>query len=1400
MLFCEDRQTMRVWPDLLNRMTGSLTSMQHRIWVGQQMMPDVPLYNTTWRFLLRTAIDPKVFEAAFRSVASRCDALRIVVEGENPALRVLPECAGSHRFHQLEDSGDLDALISNIAQQPFDITKETCRSALIRVGSDHWIWVLSQHHIVNDAASGPVIFKALSEAHESLVAGGAGVFEPLPSFLDYATSETTRLNPADIAYWDSVAGSGRSSAALYGIALSGRMTEAREHTVQLDTSRLALLSKLTSDPCFGALTPIQSSRGVLQTALYAWLARVSGAGAITVGIATHGRLTPASRSMAGCLIDIFPLRVDIKTEDTFRVLHHRIRTASLEALRHAVPGTNQVDSPDGVDAVLNAFPLDFGAFGGLKPDVEWLENTCTDPHHPVRLNVIEEGDGRVTLRFLFNREILKETTVEQATRHYLAILDACLRNPEQRIDQVDLTLPNEQSRALTVAPIAAPAGETDLLDAFAKQVAEGPDQVAILDGERSVSRRELDARSNAVASALRDMELGSDALVGVHLRRSPDLIATLLGVLKSGHAFVPLDPGQAPLRLDAIAEEARLSALVSERAVNRDWSRPVPTIDVGDLPAEAAPLQNVADGRAAYVLFTSGSTGQPKGVVVGRPALSRYAHWANRAFVEGRPSTWALHSSIGFDLTMTSIFAPLVSGGVIKPYVDPISAADLSILRVFTDDTCDVVKLTPRHLALVLQSGARPTRIRSLVLGGEGLATSLARDTKRIFGREVQIFNEYGPTEATVGCMVHRFDPAADTDSAVPIGRPAEATRIYVCDAGLNPVPDGVQGTLYIGGIDRLADGYLRRPQETSAVFVPDPFNPGSMMYRSGDLASVRADGTILYHGREDDQLKLGSVRIEQGEIEAAMLAIPEVSECAISYDGWTRGEARHCNRCGISEDTPGADLDEDGVCTICEEYQRVEPEAQSYFRELEDLRVQVASAASCTKSQYDCIMLLSGGKDSTYALCRLAELTPRVLCLTLDNGYISEGAKANITSVTETLGLDHRFMTTPAMNRIFVDSLKRHANVCNGCFKTVYTLALHVARDEGIPLIVTGLSRGQLFETRLTNDLFGKTGTGAAEIDRMVVEARRSYHQFPDEASRSLNGNLFETGDVLSDVEIVDFYRYCDVPVSEIYRYLKERIDWTRPADTGRSSNCLINDAGIYVHKAKRNYHNYALPYSWDVRMGHKTIEEARAELDDEIDEARVRAILEEIGYNDHLSDPEEQIAELVCYYVGTETSPSTLRSKLRQRLPREALPAHFVRLDKIPLNANGKVDSDSLPTPIRRPAPQPELLQKGDSDPETRLLEIFRHYLNVPELTGDDNFYDVGGTSITALQIATRASSEGFTISAADIFTAQSVNGLEAALRASGPIPTHRAEMVQVIEKDKQRIAALLGKRRGD
>jgi acyl-CoA synthetase (AMP-forming)/AMP-acid ligase II/acyl carrier protein len=593
----------------------------------------------------------------------------------------------------------------------------------------------------------------------------------------------------------------------------------------------------------------------------------------------------------------------------------------------------------------------------------------------------------------------------------------------------------------------------------------------------------------------------------------------------------------------------------------------------------------------------------------------------------------------------------------------------------------------------------------------------------------------------------HRFDPAAPLRASVPIGRPADHVRVEILNEALSPVPEGVPGELWLSRFG-LARGYHRLEELTAERFTIDPDSPWGRRYRTGDLVRFIDPATLEYLGRIDRQLKISGFRVEPGEIESALLSIPGVEGCAVVAHRRTSAAGveaapRHCARCGLPSNFPRVVFDADGVCSVCRSYDVIRDRAHAYFGTMDELPAILGTPGRSGRSGHDLLMLYSGGKDSTYALCRLVEMGFSVYAFTLDNGFISDAAKENIRRVTAQLLVPIEFATTPAMNAIFRDSLSRFSNVCNGCFKTIYTLGMLRARELGIPAIVTGLSRGQMFETRLSEQMFS-AGVRTGDLDAAVLAARKAYHRTPDELSRTLDVRAFHDEEIFDNVRVVDFYRYCDVSLAEMLAYLDRTVPWVRPADTGRSTNCLINELGIFVHKKERGYHSYALPYSWDVRLGHKTREAALEELDDDIDPARVRDLMSAIGYGEDRVGAADEGTPLVAFFVSSGgLSETDVREALASRLPAHLVPLRIERLDAIPLTPNGKVDESALARDVQAHAARPAYVEP-QGPVEEFLAAVWQDELGVARVGGSDSFFELGGTSLSAMRMVVRLCQE--------------------------------------------------------
>ncbi|MBF9033471.1 amino acid adenylation domain-containing protein, partial [Rhodobacterales bacterium HKCCE2091] len=1341
---------------MTGEVTIPLTPSQSLIWTGQSLAPGSPLYNMVWRIGLDGPLDPDRFAGAWAEVVAATDTLRTRLEDGpvGPRQVIAPGATADLDIVDLTAEPDpearADAAITADATRPVDLRRGTWRATLFRLSEDAWIWYLVQHHIATDAGAGAAILDRMARALEGRDLGD------LPRFEDYARelAEAPDLPQGIRDHWAASAARFRPMTPPYGGTRRARGPDSARATVPFGEDGSRDVTAALDDPRFAAIGREMATFALWASLLAAYLSRVTGDSTIRIGTPFHNRLTPAQKDTVGVFIEMFPLEISIDPGDGLAATYRKALAASVDYLRHARPGASTAATVASFNAVLNYMPVRMPDLPGLRTHVRWLHPGAHDAAHDIRLHVHDfAGSGVPLVEMDVNSDL--PVTAEEAAETFHAFSTAALRDPDAALDRIALQAPR-LSRLAGPEPVTAAAAS--ILDAIAAH--SSSDRPAVTCGEESLSHADLARASDRYAAALMRLGVRPGDAVAVRARRSLHLPAAILGALKAGCAFAPI-PADTPLdRVRRILETLRPAAVITDR--DGAEAEGVPVLRLGaDLPDADTPPPGA--GPRAYVLFTSGSTGVPKGVEVGHEALARYVDWAARSYGPGGPKDYAFCTGIGFDLTLTSLFVPLATGGTVRVYPEPDHGPDLAVVDAVAEDAVDVVKLTPSHLALVT-SGAGPVgRISTLILGGENLTAAACRKARATLGDHVAVFNEYGPTEAVIGCMIHRFDPATDTGTNVPIGRPAEGVTIDLLDAGGNPVPAGVAGEIHIGG-DRLAAGYLSDPDRTAEKFRTGP--NGTRRYASGDLARMRPDGALDYLGRADRQLKVSGVRIEPGEIEAALMAHPAVT--AAHVRDWSAGAAsdpRRCIRCGIGTEVPGVGIDGDGVCTLCTGYDAVREAAQAYFGTEDDLRRELDRARAARTGRYDAIMLLSGGKDSAYALYRLADLTRDVLVLTLDNGFLSEGAKDNVRRMTADLGLDHRFLTTPAMNEIFRDSLSRFSNVCQGCFKTIYALALRVARDEGIPAIVTGLSRGQFFETRLTPDLFRAGQPDGADLDAMVLKARKTYHRMDDAVARLLGTADYLTDDLLDEVRFVDIYRYIDVPVSEIYRFLSENAPWIRPRDTGRSTNCRINDLGIHVHKAREGFHNYALPYSWDVRLGHKTRDEALAELDDDIDPQRIETLMAEVGAEPL---PPARGAGLVAYAAG-RADPADLRAHLAAVLPRDRVPRHVVVMDALPLNPNGKVDDAALPRPDPTlAAPSGERVPAATATERT-LAEIFASILGHAEFGVTDAFHDIGGESIAAIRIAIAATGAGLDLGAAAVFEHPTIRSLAAATDAA-------------------------------
>jgi amino acid adenylation domain-containing protein len=437
---------------------------------------------------------------------------------------------------------------------------------------------------------------------------------------------------------------------------------------------------------------------------------------------------------------------------------------------------------------------------------------------------------------------------------------------------------------------------------FEEQVERTPDAVAAIFEDQYLTYRELNRRANQLAHYLRTLGVGPETLVGLCVERSLEMMIGLLGVLKAGGGYVPLDPSYPADRLAFMLADSQVSILLAMQATIAGlpaWTGTLISLDTGFCAIAEEPDENPCNlttpDNLAYVIYTSGSTGTPKGVAIEHRGLVNYLHWCTQAYEVEAGQGAPVHSSIAFDLTITGLFAPLLIGRATRLLPEDASIEALSTL-LREESNFSLVKITPSHLQLLSQQLSPQDvtgRTRMFIIGGENLTAATIAFWEE-FAPDTVLINEYGPTETVVGCCVYRTPHKAHTSGSIPIGRPIANTRLYILDEQMDPVAVGVAGELYIGGVG-VARGYLNRPDLTAERFLPDPFSgtPGARLYRTGDLTRYLPDGTIEYLGRLDQQVKIRGFRIEPGEIITLLDRHPSVLASHVAAREFGPGDVR---------------------------------------------------------------------------------------------------------------------------------------------------------------------------------------------------------------------------------------------------------------------------------------------------------------------------------------------------------------------------------------------------------------------------------------------------------------------------------------------------------------------------
>jgi amino acid adenylation domain-containing protein len=894
-----------------------LSLAQQRLWFLDQLEGAGSAYHMPVALRLYGSLNEAALLQSLHHIVQRHEGLRafFTTQGDEPAVMLrepwtpvvvedLSSLAGD------EHEAEMLRRVREEATQPFDLARGPLfRSRLLRLDAQQHVIVVNMHHIVSDGWSLGILVAEWGKLYNALAAGTDAQLPALPvQYADYAQWQRSYLSgerlQRQLDYWR-----GRMAGAP---ALLELPTDRPRPAIQtfagcslafaLDNTLATALRRFADEAQVSLYMLLLAAFGIL-------LSRYSGQTDIVIGSPTANRSRKEIEGLIGFFMNTIVMRLAVDPVQRFDDYLAQVRQLALQAYAHQDvsfeqlveklrPQRNLSYSPlFQVMFSLQSAPATIPALTGL----EVKEITLQQPIAKYDLTLaITDRNGVLNGMFEFATDLFDAATIERMAANFQTLLGNIVAASPGTLAQLPLLSNPERQLLLTDwnATQKVHGGCATLHGLFEAQVARTPTAIAVQARDGRLSYTELDARAEAVANRLRACGVGSGGMVGLCLRRTLDLPVALLAILKTGNAYVPLDPDYPAERIRYVLQDAAVGVLLTQTVLadalsSADYAVVCVDAPQTDAAVRLAPAdrEKIASSKAAlaYVIYTSGSTGRPKGVMISHLAAVNFIESMQREPGMTAHDTLLAVTTISFDIAVLELYLPLSVGARIVLADEAMTRDAAALMQTLIDEHITLMQATPATWRLLLAAGWAGAPQLKILCGGEALPASLG---EVLLGRCASLWNMYGPTETTVWSTLRRVDPDDTARATVPIGHPIGNTRIYILDALQQPQPIGVSGELFIAG-EGVAEGYLGRPDLTAERFLVDPFMLGGRMYWTGDRARYLADGRIEFLGRGDQQIKVRGYRVELGEIEHVLAQQPGVTVCAIGLDQNSQGEAR---------------------------------------------------------------------------------------------------------------------------------------------------------------------------------------------------------------------------------------------------------------------------------------------------------------------------------------------------------------------------------------------------------------------------------------------------------------------------------------------------------------------------
>ncbi|WP_440620048.1 non-ribosomal peptide synthetase DhbF [Bacillus subtilis] len=876
----------------------SLTGAQTGIWFAQQLDPDNPIYNTAEYIEINGPINIALFEEALRHVIKEAESLHVRF-GENmdgPWQMINP--SPDVQLHVIDVSSEPDPEKTALNWMKADLAKPVdlgydplFNEALFIAGPDRFFWYQRIHHIAIDGFGFSLIAQRVASTYTALIKGQTAKgrsFGSLQAILeentDYRGSEQYEK---DRQFWLD-----RFADAPEVVSLADRAPRTSNsflrHTAYLPPSDVNALKE--------AARYFSGSWHEVMIAVSAvYVHRMTGSEDVVLGLPMMGRIGSASLNVPAMVMNLLPLRLTVSSSMSFSELiqqisreirsirrHHKYRHEELRRDLKLIGENHRLFGPQ-----INLMPFDYGLdFAGARGTTH---NLSAGPVDDLSINVYDRTDGSgLRIDVDANPEVYSESDIKLHQQRILQLLQTASAGEDMLIGQMELLLPEEKEKVISKWNETAKSEKlVSLQDMFEKQAVLTPERIALMCDDIQVNYRKLNEEANRLARLLIEKGIGPEQFVALALPRSPEMVASMLGVLKTGAAYLPLDPEFPADRISYMLEDANPSCIITteEIAASLPDNLAVPELVLDQAVTQEIikcyspenPEVSVSLDHPAYIIYTSGSTGRPKGVVVTQKSLSNFLLSMQEAFSLGKEDRLLAVTTVAFDISALELYLPLISGAQIVIAKKETIREPQALAQMIENFDITIMQATPTLWHALVTSEPEKLRGLRVLVGGEALPSGLLQALQDL---HCSVTNLYGPTETTIWSAAAFLEEGLQ--GVPPIGKPIWNTQVYVLDNGLQPVPPGVVGELYIAGTG-LARGYFHRPDLTAERFVADPYGPpGTRMYRTGDQARWRADGSLDYIGRADHQIKIRGFRIELGEIDAVLANHPHIEQAAV--------------------------------------------------------------------------------------------------------------------------------------------------------------------------------------------------------------------------------------------------------------------------------------------------------------------------------------------------------------------------------------------------------------------------------------------------------------------------------------------------------------------------------------